>query len=125
MKYKVRIHDRQNHQFYDVEVRGDRYILDELEDQGIKMPCACINGACTTCAMRVKSGKIDQSEVIGLSTRLQQEGYALICAGYALSDLELETQDEDEVYQLQFGQYFKQQSQKKPWFRFNLPIDHD
>ncbi len=123
MKYKVRVHDRQNNRIYNTEVSGDRYILDELEDQGIELPSACINGACTTCAMRVKSGKIAQPQAIGLSKQLQEEGYALICSGYALSDLELETQDEDEVYQLQFGQYFNRQS--KPWFRFNLPIDHD
>jgi len=28
------------------------------------------------------------------------------CVSYARSDLEVETQDEDEVYELQFGRYF-------------------
>ncbi|XWS62132.1 hypothetical protein CRYUN_Cryun07bG0184900 [Craigia yunnanensis] len=33
-------------------------------------------------------------------------GYALLCVGFPSSDLEVETQDEDEVYWLQFGRYF-------------------
>ncbi|WMV43401.1 hypothetical protein MTR67_036786 [Solanum verrucosum] len=34
------------------------------------------------------------------------KGYALLCVGFPSSDLEVETQDEDEVYWLQFGRYF-------------------
>ncbi|KAF2316922.1 hypothetical protein GH714_042263 [Hevea brasiliensis] len=34
------------------------------------------------------------------------QGYALLCVGFPSSDLEVETQDEDEVYWLQFGRYF-------------------
>nr|GMC87217.1 ferredoxin C 2, chloroplastic [Ipomoea batatas] len=34
------------------------------------------------------------------------EGYALLCVGFPSTDLEVETQDEDEVYWLQFGRYF-------------------
>jgi len=41
---------------------------------------------------------------MGLSTSCAAGGYALLC-GYARSDLEVETQDEDEVYE-QFGRYF-------------------
>ncbi|RXH71025.1 hypothetical protein DVH24_015647 [Malus domestica] len=37
---------------------------------------------------------------------LVPEGYALLCVGYPSSDLEVETQEEDEVYWLQFGRYF-------------------
>ncbi|KAL0716314.1 hypothetical protein Bca4012_065636 [Brassica carinata] len=33
-------------------------------------------------------------------------GYALLYVGFPTSDLEVETQDEDEVYWLQFGRYF-------------------
>lgn len=110
MSYHIRIHDRQNDQVYEADINGDRYILESLEQQGIDLPFACRNGACTACAMRVKSGKIDQHEAIGLSTALQEEGYALICSGYAQSDLDLETQDEDEVYQIQFGQFLQNKS---------------
>ncbi|MDX1976995.1 MAG: 2Fe-2S iron-sulfur cluster-binding protein [Pseudanabaenaceae cyanobacterium bins.68] len=114
MEYGVAVFNRQTGVRTEVRVSSSIYILDALEQAGVDVPTACVNGACTTCAMRVKSGKIDQSEAIGLSRQLQQEGYALICVGYACSDLELETQDENEVYQLQFGRYFAKQ--RKPLF---------
>ena len=123
MSYHIRIHNRQQDKVYEADIEGDRYILDSLEDQGINLPFSCLNGACTACAMRVKSGKIDQHEVLGLSKTLQDEGYALICSGYAQSDLDLETQDEDEVYRLQFGNFFSQR--KRRWFEFSFPIEAD
>jgi ferredoxin len=122
-KHTVRIHNRQTGVIHQVQVSGDRYILEAAEEQGIEIPFACRNGACTTCAMRVKSGKIYQPEAIGLSADLKQQNYALVCVGYACSDLDLETQDEDEVYQLQFGRYFAKNQRRR--VVFGLPIDHD
>jgi ferredoxin len=124
MKYKVRIHNRQNQTIFEAEVDGDRYILDDLEAQGVELPSACISGACTTCAVRVKSGTIYQPSAIGLSQKLRDQGYALICSGYAQSDLDLETQDENEVYHLQFGKYFDQQARRRFWFSFPI-LDND
>ncbi|AFY73224.1 ferredoxin [Synechococcus sp. PCC 7502] len=124
MKYKVQIHNRQNQTIFETEVDGDRYILDDLESQGVDLPSACISGACTTCAVRVKSGTIYQPNAIGLSQKLRDQGYALICSGYAESDLVLETQDENEVYYLQFGQYFDKQVRRRFWFSFP-PLDQD
>ena len=123
MSYHIRIRDRLTDTVYEADIEGDRYILESLEAKGFELPFACRNGACTACAMRVNFGKIDQHEVIGLSQSLQQEGYALICSSYALSDLDLETQDEDEVYQLQFGQFFAKR--KRRWFELGLFMDHD
>jgi len=34
------------------------------------------------------------------------QGYALLCVGFPSGDVKVETQDEDEVYWLQFGRYF-------------------
>ncbi len=104
--YTVQIHDRQHDRHYSFEVPADQYILAAAEAQGIELPFACRNGACTTCTLRIKQGQIDQPEAMGLSKALQQEGYALICIGYPRSDIQAETQDEDEVYELQFGRYF-------------------
>ncbi|KAK6117465.1 hypothetical protein DH2020_048792 [Rehmannia glutinosa] len=63
-------------------------------------------GCCTSCAVRVKSGQLRQPEALGISAELKDKGYALLCVGFPSSDLEVETQDEDEVYWLQFGRYF-------------------
>ncbi|MBW4579516.1 MAG: 2Fe-2S iron-sulfur cluster binding domain-containing protein [Tildeniella nuda ZEHNDER 1965/U140] len=118
--YTVRIHDRRTHQRYTVEVPDDRYILHTAEAQGVALPFACRNGACTTCAVRVLAGELFQPEAMGLSPKLQEQGYALLCVSYARSDLEVETQDEDEVYELQFGRYFG-----KGKIRAGLPLDEE
>ncbi|MEM8604590.1 MAG: 2Fe-2S iron-sulfur cluster-binding protein [Cyanobacteria bacterium P01_H01_bin.121] len=118
--YNVRIHDRQRDRHYSVKVPGDRYILQTAENQGAPLPFACRNGACTTCAVRVKAGQLAQPEAMGLSPDLRERGYALLCVSYAQSDLEVETQDEDEVYEQQFGRYFG-----KGKVRFGLPLDDE
>ncbi|MGB7442887.1 MAG: 2Fe-2S iron-sulfur cluster-binding protein [Coleofasciculaceae cyanobacterium] len=116
----IQIHDRQTGKKHILQVPDDKYILQSVEDQGVKLPFACRNGACTTCAVRVKAGEIYQPEAVGLSQDLRSQGYALLCVSYPRSDLEVETQDEDEVYELQFGRYFA-----KGKVRFGLPLDED
>ena len=78
-------------------------ILDVAQEQNIEIPFSCSAGVCTTCAAKIISGKVEQSEGMGLSPDLQAEGYALLCVSYPLSDLKVETGKEDEVYDRQFG----------------------
>ena len=103
--HKVIIHFRQKDQSYALDVPHGENILQFFELSGIKLPFLCRNGCCTTCAVRILSGVIEQSKGIGLSKELKQKGYALLCIANAISDLEIETQDEDEVYEKQFGKY--------------------
>ncbi len=118
--YKIKVHDRQQDKVHIIEVPEDRYILQTAEKQGVKLPFSCRNGACTSCAVRILSGEVDQPEAMGISPQLKEQGYALLCVSYPRSDLEVETQDEDEVYELQFGRYFG-----KGKVRFGLPLDED
>ncbi|PPS43869.1 2Fe-2S iron-sulfur cluster-binding protein [Chroococcidiopsis sp. TS-821] len=118
--FKIKIRDRARDKNYTLEVPEDSYILQSAENQGVELPFSCRNGACTTCAVRVRSGEIYQPEAMGLSPELRAKGYALLCVSYPLSDLEVETQDEDEVYELQFGRYFG-----KGKVRAGLPLDED
>ena len=118
--YTIKVHDRAKGTVYILYVPDDRYILQSAEKQGVELPSSCRNGACTTCAVRVQAGEIYQPEAVGLSPHLQKKGYALLCVSYARSDLEVETQDEDEVYELQFGRYFA-----KGKVRRGLPLDED
>ncbi|NEP04295.1 MAG: 2Fe-2S iron-sulfur cluster binding domain-containing protein [Okeania sp. SIO2G4] len=118
--HQIRIHNRQKDTYHTVQVPEDRYILHSAENQGVDLPFSCRNGACTTCAVRVISGQLYQPEAMGLSLELQKQGYALLCVSYASSDLLVETQDEDEVYELQFGRYFG-----KGKVRAGLPLDED
>ena len=50
---------------------------------------------------------MDQTACIGLSEDLKNKGYGLLCVSKAIGPLECVTQDEDEVYEEQFGKYFK------------------
>lgn len=120
MTYTIRIRDRALERTHTVQVPEDRYILQSAENQGVELPFSCRNGACTTCAVRVLEGEIYQPEAMGLSLELQQQGYALLCVSYPRSDLAVETQDEDEVYELQFGRYFG-----KGKVKAGLPLDED
>ena len=104
--YQIKIYNRKTDTHHQITVPSDRYILRSAEERGVELPFSCRNGACTACAVRVISGDLEQPEAMGLSPQLQSQGYALLCVSYPCSDLIVETQDEDEVYELQFGRYF-------------------
>jgi ferredoxin len=118
--HRVTIRDRHTKKTYQVEVPEDRYILHTAEKQEAKLPFSCRNGACTGCAVKIISGELAQPEAMGLSPKLKEDGYALLCVSYPRSDLVVETQDEDEVYQMQFGRYFA-----KGKVAFGLPLDEE
>ncbi len=118
--YQIRIHNHQKGTYQTLQVPEDQYILHSAEVQACELPFLCRNGACTTCAVRVISGEIYQPEAMGLSPELRDKGYALLCVSYPRSDIEVETQDEDEVYELQFGRYFARGK-----VRFGLPLDEE
>jgi ferredoxin len=118
--YQIKIHNRRTKEEYTIPVPDDQYILRSIENLGYDLPFSCRNGACTTCAVRVLEGIINQPEAIGLSPELKEKGYALLCVSYPCSDIEVETQDEDEVYELQFGRFFARGK-----VRFGLPLDED
>ncbi|MEY2983700.1 MAG: soluble [2Fe-2S] ferredoxin [Cyanobacteriota bacterium] len=118
--HRVLIHHRQLNKDFTVVVSEDRYILHQAEEQGYELPFSCRNGACTACAVKILAGEVYQPEAMGLSPELQKQGYALLCVSYARSDLEVETQNEDEVYELQFGRYFDGGR-----VRLGLPLDDD
>ena len=100
--YKIEI----NHQgtTHTIQVAEDKNILDAARDAGIDLPFSCSAGVCTTCAAQISEGKVEQSEGMGLSPDLQAEGYALLCVSYPRSDIKLESNKEEVVYDRQFGQ---------------------
>ena len=86
-----------------IEVAEDQKILEIAEKNGIILPASCHAGVCTTCAAELLSGEVDQSEGMGISKELQAKGYALLCVSYPRSDIKLETEKEEIVYDNQFG----------------------
>ena len=118
--HPITIHWRQTGQVITHEVPEGDYILRSFEHQGDPIPFSCRNGCCTTCAVRVLEGQIDQREALGLSRELRAKGYGLLCVARSTGPLVVETQDEDEVYDLQFGRFFGRGKVKA-----GLPLDED
>ena len=104
--FKVTIKNKESGKIYQEQVSSDEYILKEFEKKGFKLSFSCRNVCCTSCEVKIISGTLQQPEAMGVSQTLKNKGYALLCVAKATSDLEVETTFEDEVYDLQFGQYF-------------------
>ena len=104
--FTVTIKDKETGKVYQEQVYPDEYILKEFEKKGFRLPFSCRNGCCTSCAVKIISGKLQQPEAMGISQALKDKGYALLCVAKATEDLDVETTDEDEVQDVQFGQYF-------------------
>ena len=87
---------------YDVD--ASRPLLETLEEQGVDLPYGCRYGGCITCAAKVTSGKVDQSEQVALNNRQLNHGYAVLCVARPVSNctLEVGVESHDELYRNPF-----------------------
>ncbi len=82
-----------NGETFEVEIPGDKTVLEALMDEGKDAPYSCTSGACSTCVAKVKEGEVEMDACFALDEDEIKNGYVLTCqarAKTATLDIEFE-----------------------------------
>ena len=105
LQYKIQVDF--NGDIINFDCKPDQTILEAATEAGITLPSSCCSGVCTTCAAIVLNGILEQPDAMGVKAELKEKGYSLLCVAFPRSDLILKANQEDLLYEEQFGQYQK------------------
>ena len=95
--YKVRLINEAEGLDKTIEVADNQYLVEAAEEQDIELPVSCNSGSCSTCAGKLISGTVDQSDQVFLDDDQMAAGFVLTCVASPTSDCTIQTHQEDAI----------------------------
>lgn len=83
----VRLIVHLNNKTHELQVPGNKKILDSILDAKLDAPYSCSSGACSTCMAKIIQGNVHMDVSLALEPEEIEQGYILTCQSRPLTDL--------------------------------------